>query len=104
MSSTISKTAQIAPTAVIHDGVVIEDHVIIHDYVVVYPGVTIKEGCEIFDHCVIGKYPTSPGCTERPLKEDYTPVTIGEHCVLCNIVEPNGIKYVLFSNVERFKT
>ena len=88
--NTISKTAQIASTAIIHDGVTIEDDVIIHDYVVIYPGVTIKAGSEIFDHCVIGKYPTSPGSTARPLKDDYTPVTIGDHCVLC----PSSVVYM----------
>ncbi len=81
--NTISKNAQIAVTAVIHDGAVIEDGVIIHDYVVIYPGVTVKRGTEIFDHCVLGKYPTSPGCTARPLKEQYAPVSIGEGCILC---------------------
>lgn len=88
--STISKTAQIASTAIIHDGVTIEDDVIIHDYVVIYPGVTVKAGCEIFDHCVLGKYPTSPGSTARPLKEQYSPVTIGDHSILC----PGTVIYI----------
>ncbi len=86
----VSKLAQIASSAVIHDGVVIEDNVIIHDNVVIYPGVTVKEGCEIFDGCVLGKYPTSPGSTIRPLKEQYTPVIIGEHCILC----PYSVVYI----------
>lgn len=86
----ISKSASIAATAIIHDGVVIEDNVTIHDYVVIYPGVTIQAGCEIFDHCVIGKYPTTPGSTARPLKESYSPVKIGEHCVLC----PGTVVYI----------
>lgn len=86
----ISKSAKIAKTAVIYEGVTIEDNVIIHDYVVIYPGSVIKSGCEIFDHCVIGKYPTSPGSTIRPLKEDYTPVIIGENCILC----PGVILYI----------
>lgn len=86
----ISKSASIAATAVIHDGVVIEDNVVIHDYVVIYPGVTIRAGCEIFDHCVIGKYPTTPGSTVRPLKESYSPVEIGENCVLC----PGTVVYI----------
>ena len=85
----ISKAAIIAATAIIHDGVVIEDGVVIHDYVVLYPGVTIKSGCEIFDHCVVGKYPTSPGSTERPLKKNYAPVVIGECSILC----PSSVVY-----------
>lgn len=83
LKNCISTNAVISKTAIIHDGVIIEDDVIIHDYVVLYPGVTIKKGTEIFDHCVLGKYPTSPGSTARPLKDDYNPVTIGEKCVLC---------------------
>lgn len=86
----ISKEAQIANTAIIHDGVTIEPNVIIHDYVVIYPGVTIKAGCEIFDHCVLGKYPTSPGSTARPLKEQYSPVTIGSCSILC----PGVVLYI----------
>lgn len=86
----ISKSATIATTAIIYDGVIIEDDVVIHDYVVVYPGVTIKSGCEIFDGCILGKYPTSPGSTARPLKENYTPVIIGDHCVLC----PYSVVYI----------
>lgn len=80
---TIHPGATIAKTAVIYDGVTIEDQVVIHDYVVIYPGVTIQAGTEVFDHCVIGKYPTSPGCTSRPLKDDYAPVKIGRNCILC---------------------
>lgn len=78
----ISSSAKIAATAVIHEGVTIEDNVIIHDYVVIYPGSVIKSGCEIFDHCVIGKYPASPGSTVRPLKENYSKAEIGENCVV----------------------
>lgn len=86
----ISPSARIAKTAVIYDGVIIEDDVVIHDYVVIYPGVTIQKKSEIFDHCVIGKYPTSPGSTIRPLRESYKPVVIGESCVLC----PGSVVYI----------
>lgn len=88
--SSISTSAIIAKTAIIHEGVTIEKNVIIHDYVVIYPGVTVKEGTEIFDHCVLGKYPTSPGSTARPLKDDYAPVVIGENCILC----PSVVIYI----------
>ena len=88
--STISPKAKIAKTAVIHEGVTIEDNVIIHDYVVIYPGVIVKEGTEIYDHCVLGKHPTSPGSTARPLKEEYSPVVIGRNCMLC----PGVIVYI----------
>ncbi len=88
--NTISPSANIAKTVIIHDGVTIEEDVIIHDYVVIYPGVVIRRGTEIFDHCVLGKYPTSPGSTARPLKDDYSPVIIGEHCVLC----PGCVVYI----------
>lgn len=80
---TISPKAEIAATAIIHDNVTIEDNVIIHDYVVVYPNTLIKKGTEIFDHCVLGKPPTSPGITSRKLKEKFSPLIVGEHCVLC---------------------
>lgn len=88
--SAISPSANISKTAVIHDGVTIEDNVIIHDYVIIYPGVTVKEGTEIFDHCVLGKYPTSPGSTARPLKDDYSPTIIGKNCVFC----PSVVVYI----------
>lgn len=88
--SQISKSANIASTVIIHDDVIIEDNVVIHDYVVLYPGTVLKKGCEIFDHCVIGKYPTSPGSTVRPIKEKYSSAIIGENCILC----PGVIVYV----------
>lgn len=89
----ISSNAVIAKTAIIHEGVEVEDNVTIHDYVVVYPNTVIKAGCEIYDHCVIGKPPTSPGITSRKLKAEYSPLIIGENCVLCPSV-------VLYAGVE----
>jgi len=86
----ISEKAQIASTAIIHENVIIEENAIIHDYVVLYPGVTVKAGAEIFDHCVLGKYPTTPGSTARPLKETYGRTIIGEQCILC----PSVVVYV----------
>lgn len=79
----ISKSAEIAATAIIHDDVEIGDNVVIHDYVVIYPGTRIMQGTEIFDHCVLGKLPTSPGITSRKLKDKYSPLCIGENCILC---------------------
>ena len=81
--SKISNEAFIAKTAVIHEDVEIEEGVIIHDYVVIYPHTVIKRGTEIYDHCVLGKFPTSPGNTSRKLKAVYSTLVVGENCVLC---------------------
>lgn len=88
--SAISKSAIIAKTAIIHENVVIEDDVIIHDYVVVYPNTVIKKAAEIFDHCVLGKLPTTPGCTARELKDKYSDLIIGENSILC----PGVVLYI----------
>lgn len=72
----------ISKTAVIHDNVEIEDGVIIHDYVVIYPNTIIKKGAEIYDHCVIGKPPKAPGCTERKIEEVTEKTIIGENTIL----------------------
>ena len=81
--SQISENAKIAKTAVIHENVVVEEGVIIHDFVVLYPGTIVKKNAEIYDHCVIGKWPTTPGCTARSLKEEYGGTVIGENSILC---------------------
>lgn len=89
----ISDKACIADTAVIHDNVVIEEDVVIHDYVVIYPNTLIKRGTEIFDHCVIGKWPISPGSTSRELKNEFDTLIVGENCVLCpGVVLYAGVK------------
>lgn len=85
----ISEKASVAATAVVHQDVVIEDDVIIHDYVVLYPGTVIKRGAEIYDHCVVGKYPTSPGNTSRKLESTYAGAVIGAESILC----PGAIVY-----------
>lgn len=79
----ISEKAIIADTAIIHDDVIIEDDVIIHDYVVIYPRTVIRKGVEIWDHCVLGKAPTSPGCTARDIKNDLDELVVGSNTILC---------------------
>ncbi len=79
----ISCNAIISNTAVIHEHVVVEDGAIIHDHVVLYPGTIVKKNVEIYDNCVIGKLPTSPGCTSRNYKSDYGVTIINEESVLC---------------------
>lgn len=73
----------IAKTAIIYEGATVSETAIIHDFVVIYPGVEVHDGCEIFDHCVLGKLPTSPGCTARALKTEYSKTIVGDNCVLC---------------------
>lgn len=79
----ISSSAKIEKTAIIHDDVIIGDNAVIHDYVVIYPHTIIKNNVEIYDHCVLGKIPTSPGSVSRKLKQNYSPLEIGEYSILC---------------------
>ncbi|MEG2234556.1 MAG: transferase [Oscillospiraceae bacterium] len=87
--SNISAKAQIAKTAIIHEDVTIEAGVVIHDYAVIYPETILKSGCEIGEHCVVGRYPKTPGSTSRPLKNEYKSAVIGENSILC----PGAIVY-----------
>ena len=52
------------------------------DASVIYPNSVIKKGAEIFDHCVIGKQPKAPGCTEREIEVIKDKTIIGENTIL----------------------
>lgn len=79
----IAQNVKISKNAVIQEDVIIEEGVIIHDFAVIYSGTILKKGCEVYEHCVVGRYPTSPGSTARTLKSEYGKTVIGENTILC---------------------
>ena len=79
------------------------NNVTICNNVTIYPKVSIGDGCRILDGTVIGRLPIAAGTTNRPLLQEYRPVTIGTGSVIgCNVVLYTGItvgRHVLIADL-----
>lgn len=85
---TIKKSLSTINSMVYHNNanVTIGKKCIIHDNIHFYGEVYIGDDVEIFPGCVIGRYPTSAGATDREVNQDYGVVSIGNGSVLCSNV------------------
>jgi acetyltransferase-like isoleucine patch superfamily enzyme len=79
----MGKSVQLGCFNIIHEGVKIGRGTVVGNHCVIYAGTVVGESCRILDHDILGRRPmTPPGVAVKKLKQDYSPLEIGQGCVI----------------------
>jgi acetyltransferase-like isoleucine patch superfamily enzyme len=79
----IGESVQLGCFNIIHERVKLGRGTVVGNHCVIYPGTVVGESCRILDHDILGRRPMTPlGVTSRKLKQRYSPLVIGQGCVI----------------------